>query len=331
MSVTDIATGTNKTQGFNDGNTIGNDYNYDKNGNLVTDKNKKLKTIEYNYLNLPKKLIGNNNETIEYIYSANGQKLAKKSPTGVITNYDGNFVYEAGALKYILHGEGMVDMATSTPQYQYYMKDHLGNTRVMVNASGAVQQINSYYPFGLTAETFQSGTNNKYLYNGKELQDDKIGGESLEWYDYGARFYDAALGRFHAVDPLAEKFSHQSTYVYADNNPIRFIDIMGMNADWYEDKNQNVVYDESIKSQGDLDKKGIEGSYLGSQGSGVDSNTGSVIRYNTDGTETYGSTYGIPEVEVNAEMSDHVRTMSDPYVKAIHQGQKDFIEATVDQ
>lgn len=50
-------------------------------------------------------------------------------------------------------------------------------------------------------------------------------------YDYGFRFYDPALGRFHTLDPLAEKFSHQSSFVYADNNPVRFIDYMGMNAD----------------------------------------------------------------------------------------------------
>ncbi|WP_106152382.1 RHS repeat-associated core domain-containing protein [Marinilabilia salmonicolor] len=80
------------------------------------------------------------------------------------------------------------------------------------------------------------GANNKYRYNGKELQADKIGNGELDWYDYGARFYDVALGRFHTVDPLTEDFFHQSPYVYAGNNPIRFIDFMGMNASPYYDK-----------------------------------------------------------------------------------------------
>jgi len=74
---------------------------------------------------------------------------------------------------------------------------------------------------------------NKYLYNGKELQDDAISGSSLNWYDYGFRFYDPAIGRFHTIDPLSEKNNFQSTYVYADNNPIRFIDFMGLDADGY--------------------------------------------------------------------------------------------------
>ncbi len=63
------------------------------------------------------------------------------------------------------------------------------------------------------------------------MQDDIIGSSSLDLYDYGARFYDASLGRFHTIDPLAEKFPWQSTYVYADNDPIRFVDYMGMSAE----------------------------------------------------------------------------------------------------
>jgi RHS repeat-associated protein len=69
---------------------------------------------------------------------------------------------------------------------------------------------------------------NKYLYNGKELQDELLGSVNLDWYDYGARMYDPALGRFHTMDPLSEIYSYQSPFAYAANNPISNIDFMGM-------------------------------------------------------------------------------------------------------
>jgi RHS repeat-associated protein len=65
-----------------------------------------------------------------------------------------------------------------------------------------------------------STTSNDYLYNGKQLQDDF----GLNWYDYGARFYDPALGRWHSVDPSAERDYSYSPYIYCANNPIKYID-----------------------------------------------------------------------------------------------------------
>ena len=131
-------------------------------------------------------------------------------------------------------------------KFEYKLKDHLGNTRVVFggHTSGKVEHIQrtAYYPFGLVMDqqdyiTF-AGLNsrhapfeNKFLYNGKEWQNEEIGGVKLGWYDYGARFYDPALGRFHTVDPMAEMYSSYSPFTYVLNNPVKFIDPTGM---WVE-------------------------------------------------------------------------------------------------
>jgi len=74
---------------------------------------------------------------------------------------------------------------------------------------------------------------NKYLYNGKELQDEQLGGVNLDWYDFDFRMYDPALGRFTCLDPIAESFYHVSPYNYAENSPIANIDLWGLQAEYY--------------------------------------------------------------------------------------------------
>ncbi len=98
-----------------------------------------------------------------------------------------------------------------------------------MDSSGVAKILeeNHYYPFGLQMQgdwLQNKGRENKYLYNGKELDTDF----GLNVYFYGARVYDAAVGRFTGVDPLAADFAAWSPYSYSFNNPIRFTDPTGM-------------------------------------------------------------------------------------------------------
>ena len=116
--------------------------------------------------------------------------------------------------------DGLLNINGSATNYEFHLKDHLGNTRVAVNENNIVTQTNNYYPFGLTFAQSGSSTN-KYLYNGKEKQ------EETEWLAYGNRFYDAYIGRFFNQDRFAEKYVEMSPYQYGGNNPIKFIDVNG--------------------------------------------------------------------------------------------------------
>ena len=196
-------------------------YTYDKNGNLTKDSGKGISSITYNVLNLPQVITFTDGSTITYTYTADGTKLRVVhviSGTTTQTDYCGNVIYESGAQKYLLNEVGYYNLASSV--YCYYLKDHQGNNRVVINSSGTVLETNHYYPFG---GLFASSTTQPFKYNGKELDSKK----GLNWYDYGARHYDATLGRWHVVDPLAEEYYSVSPYAYCLNSPVKYVDPTG--------------------------------------------------------------------------------------------------------
>ena len=275
LYVNDAAT----TAGFNNRNTTTQDFYYDNNGNLTKDLNKWM-TVAYNYLNLPNKLntlVGGFSDCLEYLYDASGVKLAKRisGTSNLYEYYMGDVILkktavtDAFSIEYLTMPEGRVDFGSGSPVYEYHLKDHLGNTRVayIAGANGAADAVQEadYYPFGMKmASALYENNANKYLYNGKELQDNLLGNINLDWYDYGARFYDPALARFHTVDPLTEKNHSQSGFVYAANNPIKYIDYMGLDsaqratavamAEEYVEKNTGNTYPTQTANGGGGDR-----------------------------------------------------------------------------
>ena len=204
---------------FKDGIDLSTEYEYDENGNLTKDLNKKITAIQYNCLNLPSRVMFANGNSISYLYDAAGRKLRTVhvlEGDSVTTDYCGNVVYENGVPQILLTEVGYVSLTDG--KYHYCLKDHQGNNRVVVDEEGTVEEVNHYYPFGGVFSS--TGDAQPYKYNGKEL--DRKGG--LDWYDYGARHYDSVLGRWNGVDPSCEKHYSWSPYVYCKNNPVLRID-----------------------------------------------------------------------------------------------------------
>ena len=249
----DACTATGATD-FNDGASITVEYTYDACGARTSDANKGIASIRYSYWGTPELIQFTNGSQTRYVYDASGVKQKRIHITAVdnivvplktvmelsddqiltsdTTEYSGNLVFENGRLDKVLFSSGYVscnDNAANRFTFHYFVKDHLGNNRAVVNENGAIEQTTHYYPFGNSIADIGTNTSiQQYKYNGKEL--DRMHG--LDWYDYGARNYDPVILQWDRPDPLADKYYPVSPYVYCVDNPVRFIDIDGM--DWYQ-------------------------------------------------------------------------------------------------
>ncbi|ASZ13081.1 RHS repeat-associated core domain-containing protein [Chitinophaga pendula] len=134
--------------------------------------------------------------------------------------------------KMIMSKSGYLYVYTSNESPQDVYFDNV----VVGMGAGSILEETHYYPFGLTMAgisniAIKGGRyfENKEKFNGKKLESKEFeDGSGLEWYDYGNREYDPQVGRFFRVDPLANDFPQLTPYQYAGNDPIRNIDLDGL-------------------------------------------------------------------------------------------------------
>ena len=252
---------------FKDGANADVEYFYDTNGALIKDLNKGISNIEYDVLGNLKCITFSNGFKTKYVYDAAGNKLRTTHESAVTntTDYVGNFVFEDGKLsKYLFDGGYCSFDQNQNPVFHYYEKDHLGSIRMVVNENGTIEQVNHYYPFG--------GVYGDLSYNSEYQRNKYIGKEfdhmhGLDWYDHGARMYDAAKVVWNKVDPLSEIYFHFDPYLYCENNPIVMFDNTGLlgvrivdmenktitvSADYYVETQPYQVYT-NVYSQKDVD------------------------------------------------------------------------------
>ena len=125
---------------------------YDRNGNMTSDLNRRISSVSYNRQNRPAR-IKHSGGTETFTYLPDGTKRGRtvlgKDWSLSRTEYRGNLVYAGDSLKCILFDGGLIAMDGASPEYLFFLRDHLGSTRVVARSNGKAVQVNHYYPYGM--------------------------------------------------------------------------------------------------------------------------------------------------------------------------------------
>jgi RHS repeat-associated protein len=211
---------------------------YDARGSMTADANLGITAVTYNHLGLTETVTLMGGRQLRYLYAADGTRLARvrvqPGQADLRDDLVGAFAYQGGALNHILNGEGRIVPAVSPGRqyrHEYHYRDQLGNLRLAfsdlnnngVAEVGDILQEAHFYPYGLGFSgmaVVSNGVPSRYTFNGKEAQE----AFGMGWMDFGARMYDAQVGRWMAVDALADKTIAYSPYHFVYGNPIGFFD-----------------------------------------------------------------------------------------------------------
>lgn len=265
-------------------------YSYDSNGNMTKDLYKDITRIDYNILDLPERITYSTGEEMSFCYDADGRKVRSvyridmspvmppaaggdigldpspvpktqpaesaaadiqsggRLPTHV--SWCGNVEYSLGMLSRIYFDGGYVSLSVDgkTLADHHYVTDWQGNVRVVSSADGRAEQVNHYYPYGGLFGESTAPNGQRRRYGGKEL--DRTHG--LDWYYYGARWYDAVLCRWTTRDAFEGKYPWLSAYGFCADDPVNNVDPDGN--DWYKGLDGTYQFLPYVHSQKDLDK-----------------------------------------------------------------------------
>ena len=207
-------------------------HEYDANGNVTKDWERGL-DMSYNCLNLLEYASDNDANAINYCYLADGTKLSATTADDCGFSYRGSFTYrtdESSQPDRVFEstpfgGGRIVGTVDDETEVRYFLTDHLGSVRAVVNSGCEVLERNDYQPFGKRWVTpSMPVSDNRDRFNGKE--DQSFAG--LPFSDYSARMYDRERGRWLSQDPKSEDYFSSTQYGFCGNNPIRYIDPSGM-------------------------------------------------------------------------------------------------------
>ncbi len=210
-------------------------YTYDAVGNMTYAKLEGINSVTYNILNLPQQveLSGLLTQTVCFQYGADGTKLSRTlNPTqyvqGVPRTYIGPLIMEGETPSILLVDGGYITFQLVAGHvvgtYHFYVTDHQGNIRAIVDENGSIEKYYHYDPYGEVAyESLSSGPVNNYKYSGKEWDDKQ------KAYDFSARMYMPGIARFTTMDPLCEQDPGHSPYLYCAGNPVNLVDPDGRN------------------------------------------------------------------------------------------------------
>jgi RHS repeat-associated protein len=219
-------------------------YTYWENGALKSDENEQITNITYNtFLNQPEQVTLSDGSWIKHIYDGSGTLIKTEYSTGEYWEFTPGIVFKNGAFYQMVTPEGRAIYEGETWKLEFDYKDHTGNTRASFKADGnrLVQTAKTDTdPWGVILRTGQENSlQNRYEMQGHEREKTF----NLNRINFGARTYNPTIGRFDRTDRFSEKYTSLSSYQYAANNPIRYIDINGDSL-WIAHKGNNYLYND---------------------------------------------------------------------------------------